>query len=336
MEKISIIVPVYNVEDYLMKCLDSILGQTYKNLEIILIDDGSKDNSGNICDEYALKSEKIKVIHKENEGLSVTRNLGIKVATGDYIAFIDSDDYITEDYCEMLYNILKETKADVASAAYKVVRTDGSVIIDSSIDSGLYQNEIVEYEGTEIIKEFLRQKTFKNFVWNKLFKKSVICNFQEKVNYEDIVFSFNVLSTIKKITYINKNCYFYLKRSTSITATITEKNLLDFGKAIYDRYNLINSKYPELKRYNMYAFLESSLAISIKYVISKRAFKEVEKRVFEFIDIILDYAKTCEDEFFSLLNDYQKLCIYLMRYSTELYFNFLEERQNLKVQGKLK
>lgn len=336
MEKISIVVPVYNVENYLRKCLDSILNQTYKNIEIILIDDGSKDSSGNICDEYALKSEKIKVIHKENAGLSATRNLGIEVSTGDYIAFIDSDDYITEDYCEMLYNTLKETNADIACGAYKVVRTDESVIIDSSVDSGLSQNEVVEYEGIEIMREFLCQKTFKNFVWNKLFKKSVVCSFQVGINYEDIVFGFNVLSTINKVTYINRNCYFYLKRNSSITATMTEKNLQDFGKAIYDRYDLISSKYPELSSYNMYAFLESSLALSIKYVISKRMFKEVEKYVFKFITIILEYTASNEKEFFVLLNDYQKLCIYLMRYNTELYFNFLDERQKLKVQGKLK
>lgn len=336
MEKISIIVPIYNVENYLRKCLDSILNQTYKNIEIILIDDGSKDSSGDICDEYALKSKKIKVIHKENAGLSATRNLGIEISTGDYIAFIDSDDYITEDYCEMLYSALKETDADIACGAYKVVRTDGSVIIDSSIESGLCQSEVVEYKGIEIIKEFLSQKTFKNFVWNKLFKKSVVCDFQVGINYEDIVFGFKVLSAINKITYVNRNCYFYLKRNSSITATITEKNLQDFGKAIYDRYELINANYPELNNYNMYALLESSLALSIKYVISKRKFKEIEKYVFEFIAIILKYTDSHEKEFFASLNDYQKLCIYLMRYNTELYFNFLDERQKLKVQGKLK
>lgn len=105
---ISVIVPVYNVEKYLHKCINSILNQTYKNLEIILIDDGSTDNSGKICDEYALKDNRIKVIHKENGGLSSARNAGLDICSGDYIGFVDSDDYIAEDMYEYLYVNLKK------------------------------------------------------------------------------------------------------------------------------------------------------------------------------------------------------------------------------------
>ena len=111
---VSVIVPVYKVEKYLSKCLDSIVNQTYKNLEIILVDDGSPDNSGKICDEYAQKDSRIKVIHKENGGLSSARNAGLDIATGEYIAFADSDDSVHLDFVEKLYRAIKEENADIA------------------------------------------------------------------------------------------------------------------------------------------------------------------------------------------------------------------------------
>ena len=112
-ELISIIVPVYNVEKYLEKCVDSIINQTYKNIEIILVDDGSKDNSGKICDIIKEKDERIKVIHKQNGGLSDARNAGLKIAKGTYIGFVDSDDYIAEDMYQTLYSLSKEKNADI-------------------------------------------------------------------------------------------------------------------------------------------------------------------------------------------------------------------------------
>ena len=113
-ELISVIIPVYNVEKYIRYCLDSVINQTYKNLEIIIVDDGTKDSSGEIAEEYAVKDSRIKVIHKENGGLSDARNVGLDAATGKYIAFLDSDDVITLDFYEYLYNIIKEKDYDIA------------------------------------------------------------------------------------------------------------------------------------------------------------------------------------------------------------------------------
>lgn len=122
--EISIIVPVYKVEPYLRKCLDSILAQTFTNFEVILVDDGSPDNSGKICDEYAIKDSRVRVIHKENGGLSSARNAGIDIAQGKYLGFVDSDDYIAEDMYEVLYENLKFYDADISSVEIIPFRDD--------------------------------------------------------------------------------------------------------------------------------------------------------------------------------------------------------------------
>ena len=123
-ELISVILPIYNVEKYLEKCLKSVINQTYKNLEIILVDDGSKDNSPQICDEYAVKDKRIVVIHKSNGGLSDARNAGIEIAKGKYIALIDSDDYVEKDYVQFLYQLIKENNAEMSICSHTVLYTN--------------------------------------------------------------------------------------------------------------------------------------------------------------------------------------------------------------------
>lgn len=134
-EKISIIIPIYNVEKYLKKCLDSVISQTYKNLEIILVDDGSPDKCGKICDEYQEIDNRIIVLHNKNIGLSGARNSGLKIATGKYVTFIDSDsdDYIADDYIEVLYKILKEKNADISICNYKSFKNDLNKITNKRI-----------------------------------------------------------------------------------------------------------------------------------------------------------------------------------------------------------
>jgi len=334
-DKISVIVPIYNVEKYLNKCIESIINQTYSELEILLMDDGATDNSGKICDKYAEIDNRIKVIHKVNEGVSRTKNLGMEISTGKYIAFVDGDDSIEPDYFELLYNNIISKSADISILSYNVVREDGSHIEGAVAENNLKDSEVVVYEGEDIIKELLKQKTIKNFVC-KLYKREVLTDFPVDINYEDIVFSFEVMNMAKKVVYMNARKYNYLKRRGSITAIVSEKNLNDFANAIYNRYEVVNEQHPNLLKYNMYAFLESTVALSIKNVISGRQYESINESVNKYIDIIKNYAKDNEQDFFALLNDYQKLCVYLMKYNAELYYGFLKERQNLKVQGLIK
>ena len=153
-EKISVIVPVYNVEQYLEKCMESILNQTYKNIEVLLIDDGSTDKSGSICDFYAGKDNRVRVHHKENEGLSEARNIGVALASANYIVFVDSDDYIVPDMLEVLYNRMQEDKSDLAICNFLYVDESGKSIEDRN------EKEKELIKECEIIKKELEKKEY--------------------------------------------------------------------------------------------------------------------------------------------------------------------------------
>ncbi len=340
MNKISLIVPVYNVSKYLNKCIDSILKQTYKNLEIILIDDGSTDESPQICDEYAKKDQRIRVYHEKNKGLSATRNQGIRVSTGEFLAFIDSDDTITEDYCETLLNAILLKKADVASASLVMTRESGYVIETSDdIKESEHNSKLKVYNKRTILKEVLLRKSFKNYVCTKLYRRELFdsCLFKENICYEDVLFTYEMSKYIKKIVYVNKVCYNYLKRENSITATCSEKNLNDFLDVILYRYNDVYEKNLNYQVYNLFALLESIISISVKYVIAGRKYKTVAKKSTHIFSIITKALKnkSLEAKLLPLLNKSQKACLYLILYNHELFYNFLEVRQDMKVMGLL-
>ena len=166
---ISVIVPIYKVEKYLHKCIDSILAQTYTNLEIILVDDGSPDNCGKICDEYAAKDSRIKVIHQPNGGLSAARNAGLDIATGDYIGFVDSDDYIAPDMYEKLYNALVKNDADMAICDYQRFGNElpyDEMSLTTEVITGL---QAMEKQNTVINCSFV-------VAWSKLYKSFIFSN----------------------------------------------------------------------------------------------------------------------------------------------------------------
>lgn len=190
-EKISVIIPVYNVEKYLKFCLDSVLEQSYKNLEIILIDDGSTDGCGKICDEYALIDNRIKVIHKINGGLADARNVGLKSATGDFIGFLDSDDYIYPTFYEELYGIIQKYNSDIAECEFMRINVENIESCKKIIEKENENKNVVENVNNNIqalsllygarLNPYLK----KVVVWNKLYRKSVL---------KDIVFP------VRKIT----------------------------------------------------------------------------------------------------------------------------------------
>lgn len=221
MDLISVIIPVYNVEDYIKKCVTSVINQTYKDLEIILVNDGSADTSGRICDELSLTDKRIKVIHKINGGLSSARNAGLDIAEGKYISFIDSDDYIASDFYETL---IAESTGEKALACSHIVRVDENGNITPRKDSHLCGDSI---STKEFLKELLLH-TGDVSVCSKLFNAEIIRakRFDETKLNEDLLFMIDILHDIDKINFTKQIGYYYLCRTGSLSN--------QYGKSIED------------------------------------------------------------------------------------------------------
>lgn len=242
---ISIIIPVYKVEKYLEKCIQSVINQTYENLQIILVDDGSPDNCGKICDECAKKDHRIEVIHKSNGGLSDARNKGLEIAKGEYIGFVDSDDYIEADMYEVLYNLLKQYNADVSICNFYTV-SQGKISIKNA------DNGINEYNRIEILKEILLDKNIQSYAWNKLYKKELFDEIKYPIGkkYEDIGTTFFLLEKCNKVVVTGKSEYYYINRQDSIVNNVTETTITDYIELIMQRYDYIEENIKELSSYN--------------------------------------------------------------------------------------
>ena len=234
-EKISVVIPIYKVEKYLKKCINSITNQTYKNLEIILVDDGSPDKCPQICDEYSQKDSRIKVIHKKNGGLSDARNVGLKEATGKWIAFIDSDDFVSDDYIEYLYKLLKENKSDISIVLPYEFSNYEKIKIKN-------EREIINvYDSRQGLITMLYQKKFDTSAWGKLYKKELFNDilFPCGKLYEDISTIYKVILKSDKIVYSNQKKYYYLKRNDSIMGQTFNAKDMDYIYQAEDMYNNI-------------------------------------------------------------------------------------------------
>ena len=216
---ISVIVPVYNVSKYLNQCVDSILNQSYQKLEVILVDDGSTDSSGVICNQYAKKDQRITVLHKKNGGLSDARNAGLEVAKGEYIGFVDSDDFIHPDMYKILVKILEENQADIAIANWLDFFDGREGEIHDKRTGNIVCFENIETLEFLIYGEDRYQISFS--VWDRLYRREVIGNifFPKGKCYEDIVWSAKVFYGTKKTAYIDRSLYFYRRRNDSIVGT---------------------------------------------------------------------------------------------------------------------
>ncbi len=239
---ISIIVPVYNVKAYLDRCIISLINQTYKNLEIILVDDGSKDGSGAICDKYASEDSRIKVIHKQNGGVSSARNLGLDIATGEYIGFIDSDDYVETGMYEALYNVAVSENADMTMTGFTQVRVGGNSQINE-VDFS------IDWSKENIIKNYFKQGIVKEIMYspcNKLYKKSLIndLRFSEKYRMgEDILFIFQCVERANKFSCVKGVFYNYVMRENSAMTSSFSKKRLDYIYAIKEIQKACIEKY---------------------------------------------------------------------------------------------
>ena len=241
-EKISVIVPVYNVEQYLERCVDSIISQTYTNLEIILVNDGSTDNSGKLCDELAKKDERIRVIHKENGGLSDARNRGIDEAESDLVGFIDSDDYIDSDMYEVLLKNLNNTDADLSMCALYDV-------YNNTPEAQVTNKETWKLSSEQAIKMVMEAKILSVTAVNKLYRKSLFTDLKFEVGKiaEDAFIMIKLLDKCEKIVATNEKKYYYVHRENSITTQKFSTKFLNVIEAYEQNSNIISEKYPKLK-----------------------------------------------------------------------------------------
>lgn len=252
---ISIIVPVYNVENYLDRCVRSICEQSYTDLEIILVDDGSTDSSGEICDKWTEKDCRIKAVHKSNGGLSDARNIGLKNATGDYIAFIDSDDWIEKDYCLTLLNTITEKECDIAGCKFRRT-SDNSTVSDSK--------ETVGYSCFKKNEEIMRSLIYGKInciVCNKLYKRTTVYDvlFPFGKQHEDDFWTYKVFFRINKYVECDYIGYNYFKNPTSIMGRKYSLKRLDQLEAKCERADFVETHYPDLINIALIDVLDSCI-----------------------------------------------------------------------------
>lgn len=246
-KKISIIVPCYNVEQYLPKCIDSILNQTYKNLEVWLVDDGSPDRCGEICDEYAKKDTRIKVIHKKNGGLADARNVALDMMTGEYVVCVDSDDYISPTHIEGLYHLIEKYGADVS------VNTFCSFYEGSSPNPNSKSTKDWVLDGLHATEMMFYQEHFDTTAWGKMYKASLFdgIRYPKGLLFEDLPTTYRLFLKANKVVYNDEQSYFYLLRSNSIEGAAFSPHKLDSGLQLMALMDKDRDKLqPIIKSYN--------------------------------------------------------------------------------------
>ena len=275
---ISVIVPIYKVEPYLKKCVDSILTQTHKNLEIILVDDGSPDNCGAICDEYAAKDSRIRVIHKPNGGLSDARNAGMKIMTGQYVAFVDSDDWIEPNMYSSLLGLITRFEADMAF---------GGVADDLETDGNVTTVRTSDYSATPFAEDKISamRRYFHGSwaAWDKLYKAELfegIVYPVEEIN-EDEAIVLHLLNRCERVCYTNEIFYHYMRRigSNSITSTSFSPKKLAWVKHCRDNLAFIRSHHPLLELDAAKRYRGSILWALREIALSPEDFTEVRKQL---------------------------------------------------------
>ncbi len=318
-ELISIIVPVYNVEKYLKKCVDSIVNQTYKNLEIILVDDGATDNSGKICDELVELDNRIKVYHKKNGGLSDARNYGVERATGDYIGFVDSDDYIDAEMYERLYEAIKKENVDVAECNLKIVYPEKT---DLFTDQKYYQI----CNKQEYLEEYLKIEKIFGSACVRLTKADIAKKLKFPVGklYEDTYYAYDLIGIVDKYVIMDNPYYNYLMRENSITNAKFNPRIFDLIEIVEKFHTNVYKNYPSLKEAadcrKMYAYFSVLNSILLEEDFKNNSFYKQ----------IIDYFK---EEYTKLLrNKYitrnRKLSILLIKFSINLYRKVLLRYKN--------
>lgn len=301
-DKISIIIPVYNISTYLDSAIESVVYQTYKNIEIILIDDGSTDDSSSICDKWARKDKRVKCIHQKNSGVSVARNIGFENSTGDYILFVDGDDEIAADMCEKMVTKLRDDRADMCYCGYLNIFHNETVQV-------IPENKILV--KNDIIRELITEVSFFTAIWNKLFCRTVLID--SKGNFipfsrgiyvgEDALWLSKVLKNAERVTSLPESLYYWKRREDSATHGNTKirtdpkyLTVLDAYKLMTEEIEDVNDKRIMCKRYlgscrdiMLQAYKEKNSLLCKKF--QKRIFND--ERMYKAVDLFYVKLKIC-------------------------------------------
>ena len=291
MNLVSIIVPVYNVERYLARCVESIIGQDYNNLEIILVDDGSNDSSGMICDRYARHDNRVKVIHQTNGGLSAARNAGLDIASGDYIMFVDSDDEVVSTFVSTMLNASISNDASLVQCGFRYVDEEG-ILLNEVVSS-----DAVLLNHTEQMKEHLNERLITTMVWDKLYKADLLHDLRFPVGkyHEDIFFTYKVLHCATTTFVLNKALYNYRQVAGNIMHRSFNNKHLHSLEALQERKEFIAQHYPELLPIAEASVVMGAIKIMERLMDSQIYLKDIERNLKRIVNqnilVFLKYSR---------------------------------------------
>ena len=314
-DKISVIIPIYKVEPYLRQCLDSVIGQTYQNLEIICVDDGSPDRCGEICEEYAQKDTRIRVIHRENGGLSAARNTGIEASTGQYICFVDSDDFVTETFVEYLYGLIKKYDAEIAVCPlFRLVSEQKENSMPDGFEGGMSPEEALSYI-------FLHAEYVGVFAWNKIYHRNLFSSirYPEGKYYEDSGTTYRLFLASNWIAIGKEPKYYYrIARAGQITSSGGEKKL-DKIEFLYQMKECFLSQCPQI----MEAY-EQFMLMSLIDIYASVIDDKISRETCELVKLDLLSEKSFIQKNGWKLSIYRRIQVYLVLHFPFIY-NFLRK-----------
>ena len=322
---ISVIVPVYNIEnDLLDKCISSIINQTYRNLEIIIVDDGSRKETADECDILAETDSRIIVIHQENKGVSAARNAGLDIAKGDYIGFVDPDDYLDLDMYQVLHDAMLKSGKDISLVSYRVVYSDGKV------KNRNYFNEDVIMSKHEALSCLLDDEIITSSVWNKLYKRKLWehIRFPEEKIFEDCRTAHKLFFASSGVVAVNKTCYNYYQRKDSIMNAKTLDKAAEEIEAWEERLHFVEKNIPE----QSYKIKEKIVKLSIKAMMDYRLQLGIKKCVYQnktqkMHDVLMDgYTKEIIKDMPKYKRRYDFLIKHMYSLTGKLMYSYLGGR----------
>lgn len=317
-ELISIIVPVYNTEKYLRKCIESIINQTYKNIELILVNDGSTDNSGNICDEYAKTDSRIKVIHKENGGVSSARNTGLESAKGEWLVFVDGDDYISSDYCTVMLEKAKKNDAELVLCGYKRVYENKEELINCQ--------EEKQFNKREFLMKVLNVQNSMGFCHMKLISKKTIKNVRlnEKLSIaEDALFSMQLSQNINKAIFVPKPLYNYRFNNNSAVRKFDKEFVNKILLSMKEAKDYLISEFSEDEEiiqgyYNYVVYHLLLISVNYCYNSKNNLTNKEKKKMLKKVCEMKEFAEAIKKSNYNGLSITRKITLYTIKH--KLYF----------------